>query len=486
MASIPPDIKRHRLPGTEIKRVGGRYYIQRVKCVWVPQTQKRRKIVIEYIGSVTPEGITPKQTRKVPCAAMPHSKEFGASWALRQVSGDIRQRLARHFGANADWIYAAAILRCVHPAAMRYLEHKYAASHLSEALPGLDMRPETLSAKMRALGHNRTAISTFMKEFVPSGGWCAIFNGTPLVRTPKNIREAQRGCDSRGRHDPQINLMYVIALKDDSAAPVFYKRYPGNIRSVSAFRNRVNAMGLSAALVIADKGVTKKSGCERFEKEGITYILPLRRNSVEYSRAPLRQVGRTGFEGRFKYNGRIVWFSEQRPSEQSPHKFCLYLDEGLYHDESASRGTDKIGSESPEQLRRCAEKQLEFGTFALKTNLLDFTPERLYRTCKTREEIEQLYKNEEQFAVTGVRSAETQEACLFLNHLGLVLAYRIFERLKKSMKSKEVAVQKTLELLLKDIRVTRFGDGEWQLEPVPKAARLALDALGLTLPEKSS
>ncbi len=25
---------------------------------------------------------------------------------------------------------------------------------------------------------------------------------------------------------------------------------------------------------------------------------------------------------------------------------------------------------------------------------------------------------------------------------------------------------------------------EWQLEPVPKAARLALDAIGLTLPEK--
>ena len=83
-----------------------------------------------------------------------------------------------------------------------------------------------------------------------------------------------------------------------------------------------------------------------------------------------------------------------------------------------------------------------------------------------------------------MHSSETQEACLFLNHLSLMIAYRIYERLKKSGAIKDFAVQKTMEHLLKDIRVTRLGDtGEWQLEPVPKAARLALEAIGLKLPE---
>lgn len=82
-----------------------------------------------------------------------------------------------------------------------------------------------------------------------------------------------------------------------------------------------------------------------------------------------------------------------------------------------------------------------------------------------------------------MHSSETQEACLFLNHLGLMIAYRIYERLKKSGALKEFAVQKTMEHLLKDIRVTRLGEAAWQLEPVPKAARLALEAIGLTLPE---
>ena len=119
---------------------------------------------------------------------------------------------------------------------------------------------------------------------------------------------------------------------------------------------------------------------------------------------------------------------------------------------------------------------------------MDRKPEEIYRIYKTRGEIEQLfdmYKSEERFATTGMHSAETQEACLFLNHLSVMIAYRFYERLKNNNMLKAYAVQKTLEFLLKDIRVTRLCDKDpWQIEPVPKAARLALEALDLQLPER--
>jgi transposase len=306
-------------------------------------------------------------------------------------------------------MYVVALLRCIHPSAMRYIEHKYETSFLS-------------------------------------------------------------------------------TLKDDGIAPVFYKRYPGSIRDVSAFRNLANAMGLTTALVIADKGFTKRAECERMEREGLSYILPLRRNSLEYARTPLQKPGRTGFDGRFRYNGRLIWFAEVSKADSPSHCF-LYLDESLSHAETLSRMTDKIGKETPEDLRKAAEKQLEFGTFVLKTNLRDHSAESVYRAYKTRDDVEQLfdmYKCEEQFATTGMHSTETQEACLFLNHLSLMTAYRIYDRLKRNAKLKEFAVQKTLEHLLKDIRVTRFGEDSWQVEPVPKAARLALDAIGLNLPDNPS
>ena len=216
--------------------------------------------------------------------------------------------------------------------------------------------------------------------------------------------------------------------------------------------------------------------------------MPLRRNSREYSREPLQKPGRTGFQGRFRYNGRIIWYAGESPVSDSHHKHCLYLDENLCHAETISRNTTKIGKEDSDTLRKVAEKQLEFGTFVLRTNLLDSTPEAIYRAYKTRGEVEQLfdmYKCEWQFSTTGMDSAETQEACLFINHLSLMVAYRIYDRLKKNGRLKDYAVQKTLEHLLKDIRVTRFAGNQWQLEPVPKTARLALEAIGLSLTDSS-
>jgi hypothetical protein len=39
---------------------------------------------------------------------------------------------------------------------------------------------------------------------------------------------------------------------------------------------------------------------------------------------------------------------------------------------------------------------------------------------------------------------------------------------------------------IQDIRVTTYGDKTWQLEPIPKAARKALEALNFSLPESKN
>ena len=37
MSKAPPEIARHRLPGTEIKCIRGHYYLQRVTSKWDPK-----------------------------------------------------------------------------------------------------------------------------------------------------------------------------------------------------------------------------------------------------------------------------------------------------------------------------------------------------------------------------------------------------------------------------------------------------------------
>ena len=120
MERIPDDIRRHRLPGTDIKKIGNRYYIQRVTSKRVPGAKWPRKVVLGYIGTVTPEGIVPRKAKRVPATAIPRTKEFGATWAVRALSGDILEALRRHFPADAEWLYALAVLRCVNPSAMQY------------------------------------------------------------------------------------------------------------------------------------------------------------------------------------------------------------------------------------------------------------------------------------------------------------------------------------------------------------------------------
>ena len=68
------------------------------------------------------------------------------------------------------------------------------------------------------------------------------------------MTDAQRGYNSHGCHDPQVNLMYALAVDGEKACPVFYKSHPGSVRDASAFGNMMREMGIETAVILADKG----------------------------------------------------------------------------------------------------------------------------------------------------------------------------------------------------------------------------------------
>ena len=483
MSRIPDSILRHRQPGTEIKMVGGKYYMQRITCKWIPEKKQRKKIVLEYLGQVTEEGLVPKRHRLATAGAV-YSKEYGATWLLRLLSRDIHELLRKHFADDGDWIYACAMLRCIRACAMSYVEHSYGVSYLSEALPGLHLSSQNISSLMAGLGFRRKAMVAFMKEFIPADNWYAIFDGTSIVRNSQRIHDAQRGYNSHGCHDPQLNLMYAIALQDSRLCPVFYKQYPGSVRDVSAFMNMLKEMGLKGALVITDKGFVKLSHLDELEALGLEYVMPLKRSSAEYSRAPLEMPGYSGFTSRFEYNGRVIWYYEQPVAEGDTHRYFLYVDETLRHLEDTAHLPKRLGRETPEEIRKAAQAQMLHGTIVLKTNRMDFGGQDAYRSFKAREDVEQLfdtYKVEEDFGTTAMHGDATLEACLFLNHISILMAYRVYARLRDSDALSKYAVVKTLQNLLWDVRATN-ANGKWELEPVPKAARMAIESMGLEVP----
>ena len=487
MSKIPDEIKRHRLPGTEIKPVGNNYYLYKVVCKWDKELHKYRKQNLGYLGRVTEEGIVEAhhrdgRTTSVPVAAS-YSLEFGATWLLRMAGQDILDSLKRHFGQDAEWIYAVAMLRTARHCAFRYIEHYYQVSYLSVAMHGLSLSPGSLSNRMEQLGTRRSAMVAFMREYIPSCRFYAIFDGTSIICNSGRIHEAQRGYNSHGCHDPQVNLMYALAVEGEKVCPVFYKSYPGSVRDVSAFRNMMQEMGVETAVVLADKGFYSEGNGNELDRQGIPYIMPLRRNSAEYGRAPLDRPGTTGFDGRFMYNGRIIWYWAQPVAKGDTHRYFLYLDETLRHMEATGRMTAKIGKETPEEIREVQEAQLLFGTFAVKSTLLDVGAEDTYRLYKTREDVEQLfdtYKDEEDFKTTGMHSPESMEATFFLNHISTMLTYKLYERLRLQKALDKYAASKLCDILW-DVRVTNAGT-RWQLEPIPKVSRKAIMAVGFQPP----
>ena len=211
--------------------------------------------------------------------------------------------------------------------------------------------------------------------------------------------------------------------------------------------------------------------------------MPLRRNSLEYDREPLNRPGTTGFDGRFMYNGRIIWYRAQPPAEGGTHRYFLYLDETLRHMEATGRMTGKIGRETAEEIKEIQEAQLLFGTFAVKSTLLDAGAEDTYRLYKTREDVEQLfdtYKEEENFKTTGMHSRESMEATFFLNHISTMLTYKLYERLRLHKSLDRYAASKLCDILW-DVRATNAGP-QWQLEPIPKVSRKAIMAVGFQPP----
>ena len=139
MSRIPPEIARFREPGTQIKCIRGHYYLAKVTSRWDPVAKKVRKVYLGHLGTVTEEGVVPRRSVRRPADARTYSKEFGATWAVSELTGDIHEALRKHFHGDADWLYVTALLRCVRHCAMRYTEHFYGVSYLSERFPGLNL-----------------------------------------------------------------------------------------------------------------------------------------------------------------------------------------------------------------------------------------------------------------------------------------------------------------------------------------------------------
>ncbi len=135
---IPKWVKKFRQPRTEIKAIGGRYYVYEVSSVWNAQLKRTRKVSGKVLGKITQEkGFIKRESYNKPAITLPVlSKEYGATVLFQELMSDSILQLQKLFPSEWQQIVVAAYARLVHQSPLKNIELHY--DHSYYRISGID------------------------------------------------------------------------------------------------------------------------------------------------------------------------------------------------------------------------------------------------------------------------------------------------------------------------------------------------------------
>jgi len=498
-----------RPAGTEIKHIGTHWYLYERLSVYDKKLKKKRKKSGRCLGAITEDGLKPSK-RTSPLAPVGEmeieNREYGATAFLLSLTSSMRSRLQEHFPDCWREIYALALLKCREQSPFKRMEFHYHASFLECACPGLSLSAGRITEVLRHLGADREGIRRYMKEDLPSGG-VVMFDGHRVLSGSGTLEYAHVGYDSRCRFMPQVNLVYMFSLQGGGKFPIFYKQYSGDVPDVAAFRDILGDSGMRNrdVTVIADKGFESELNEDALDEASLGYVMAVRRGCADVPDIPDRPEK---YQKVFSFRGRAVYCSEF-PGEKE--KTFLYYDMNLANDEAVDficrrektnnvlrqkqqtedrrrgKGKGRLTEEEysrlkPVDVAEALQGHKANGTFIMKTNRLDLNCAQAYYLYKTRQDIEQAFKfydNALDASASYMRSHQSFEGWLFVNHLALQMLYAVIGAVADRGLSAKYSFDDIMAFL-KHVRINKIN-GLWKPTKVTKHTMKVTADLGINL-----
>jgi len=464
----PDWVLKHKIKGTNISQIKGKYYLYAVSSKWDKEKGRAQKITNEYLGRITEEGLILPKSKSGQIETPVTVKEYGASSVLCLMGADILEKLREVFPVHGDQIITMAALRVIEPSPFKRLEHYYNMSYLSETFKCLNLSAGSISVFLKDFGGNREKIVEFMKGFI-GGSEHMIFDGTSILSKSENMEINRAGYNVSREYDPQINLLYAFAC--GIKQPVYYRLIPGNVRDVSAFKLSVTEAELENVVVVADKGFGSEDNFKMLEGASIKYIVPLKRNAACFDTAKLETGNKASFDGYFMFNQRPIWYYKLSDT-------VVFLDADLKNREEKQYLNNIEKNKDGYTMEGFIERQYKFGTMILKHNTSK-TPQEIYSLYKERGEIEQSFdflKNLLEQDKSYMQDAKSLETWAFINHVSLLLNYKIYNLLREK---KLLAIFSVADFIahLKYIFKVKIN-GDWHISEVTKKTKHFLDSIG--------
>lgn len=453
--AYPDWVEKHRGEGKEIKMIGGRYYLTSYEYRTVDG--RRKKVSTGTLGTIRPEGLIPSckkgQTIRSQVTA---PLEYGASFLLESLGNDILSNLNETFSSKlSNQIFEMAKIGLVSPSPFKRMELIYPNSYDSRLRPNLPLSPSTITSVLNEIGSNREAQLNFMRKYY-DGTEFIIFDGTRLV----SHSLGEKGYNHCNIDDPQMNLQYCFSLRPEKK-PIYFKGFTGDKTDISILKTCIRESGLNNMIFIADKGYYSGSNAEELTKNGISYIMPVKRCDKRIDYASIDMSSMDGFDGFFSFQSRPIFYKtiqrasaagakgtdakgeteEPKPSET----IVLYFDQKMRGKEIMDSTCGKDGGIDDLKER----KFRSMGTIALATTIKEEkTPKEIYEIYKERELIEDAndaYKNVMRKNASYLQNTNSYYGWLFINHITLLLYYRVYNKIKEKGMTSKYSVADVIE-----------------------------------------
>lgn len=492
---IPEVIKRQKpkmFGASEIRYIGGYYYVYLVSSKWDAEKGRSRKVTGKSVGKITEaDGFIPnangmRQMQKIRTVseATPVVKTYGAYAALQQLAPDISNQLKKYFPDIFREIRTFALLRLVDGVSSAKMVKPFLLdSYLSDMCPDISSSEGTVRQFIARLGLMQDRLDTFMKaQIIP--GATLLFDGTSIF-TRSSDSLAAKGYNPRHNQNTQARILHVF--ERESNKPVFYRVVQGSVVDKSAFLDVVNTMGdCKDSIIIADKGFYSTKNVSALSKVGARYIMPLQSNTTLVDNAFYLDNEDSKWDGVFTYKKRAIWCKKTK---------CGTSGNFIYTFRDDSRKADMVGRFVEKAEKDYGEeeyvptdvlKDARLGYFSFYSNL-DATPQEIYLSYKKRWDIEQCFDYLKNSVSTASSYAQTDEyfrGWAFLNHISLMYYYSLLNAMRNSKLDGKWSAEDILKLM-KNIYLVDSGDNlGYRLSSVQKKTQELLDLLGIDLLSK--
>lgn len=467
---------KHRVKGTELRLINNTYYLYSVTSKYDPKIKRARKITGKLLGKITKENgfiesdknlLRKTSNAKISKVSV---KEYGLSSYLINNFSSYIDNLKKYFPDYYKEIVIFAYSRLLQQAPIKNTSLVYESSYLSTYFKNYKITDKKISMVLKNLGKDRISVVNFMKEYLV-GCEHVLIDGTHIISNSENLEINLQGYNSNQNYDPQVNLLFMFSSK--LSRPAYFRLVPGNIRDVKAFNLALRESGIKDGVVIADKGFYSLTNIDLLDKNKLSYLIPLRRNSSLIDYTNINIANKDGFKGYFKFNKRYIWYYEL---EHKNKKVIIYFDPNMKSKEEADYLARIESMPEEYSFEKFKEKLEKFGTFALYTNVLEKSASDLYETYKSRNDIEVMFdamKNILKSDITYMQNTESLQGWFFISYITISWYYYLYKLLKDNNLLSKYSV-KDLIMHLSYIKKLKINN-KWVLSEIASKTNLLLN-----------